>query len=166
MGRFETMNNEYDFCLAHEKDISAIMNFYHGLIGIRGCTWNLDYPHETNVTQDIGNNSLYLLKEKNNIIAVAAAGVSNELQELQWSIKNPCDLARIGVSFNRQNKGIGTIMLNMVINAVKKRGFDGIRMIVSKNNTSALALYNKNGFIKCGETNMYNIDFCCYEMIF
>jgi ribosomal protein S18 acetylase RimI-like enzyme len=52
-------------------------------------------------------------------------------------------------------------MFNKVINAVKERGFDGIRMLVIKNNISALALYDKNGFSGYGETNMYNIGFCC-----
>jgi ribosomal protein S18 acetylase RimI-like enzyme len=160
------MNNEYDFCLAQEKDFSAIMDFYHSLIGTPGCTWDLDYPHEENVTQDIINNSLYLLKNKQEIIATAAAGTSDELQALSWSTKNPCDLARIGVASAMQGKGIGTSMLKMVIAAVKKRGYDGIRMLVSKNNSAALALYDKNGFVKCGEVNMYDIDFYCYEMCF
>jgi ribosomal protein S18 acetylase RimI-like enzyme len=75
-------------------------------------------------------------------------------------------LARIGVLSSMQKKGIGTIMVTLTIDAVKQRGFDGIRMIVSKNNPSALALYDKNGFQKCGKTIMYDIDFYCYEMIF
>ena len=160
------MDNTYDFCLANPKDISAILDLYHSLIGTQGCTWNSEYPNEDIVNQDIINNSLYLLKEKNKIISVAAAGVSDELIKLPWSTKNPCDLARIGVLFSMQGKGIGTIMLNKVIDAIKKRGFDGIRFLVGKNNPSALALYNKNGFTICGETNMYDIDFYCYEMIF
>jgi len=160
------MDNKYVFCLANTKDISAILDLYHSLIGTHGCTWSLDYPNVDIVNQDINNNSLYLLKEKNKVISVAAAGVSDELEKLHWSTKNPCDLARIGVLYSMQGKGIGTIMLNKVIEAIKKRGFDGIRFLVSKNNPSALALYNKNGFNICGETNMYDIEFYCYEMIF
>ena len=53
-----------------------------------------------------------------------------------------------------------------MIEAVKDRDFDGIRMLVSKTNPAALALYDKNGFEKCGETYMYGIHFYCYQMNF
>jgi ribosomal protein S18 acetylase RimI-like enzyme len=158
--------DKYIFTLATQDDASRILNFYHNLVGTPGCTWNLNYPNEEIVNQDIMNKSLYLLKENNEIISVASAGFSDELQELKWLSKNPCDLARIGVLPSKQNQGIGSLMLNKVIDAVKERGFDGIRMIVSKNNPPALALYNKNGFTQSGETNMYNIEFYCYEMVF
>jgi ribosomal protein S18 acetylase RimI-like enzyme len=81
-------------------------------------------------------------------------------------MERPCDLARIGVLPNMQKRGIGTAILKNVINAVKERGFDGIRMLVSKTNPAALAMYDKNGFSRCGETFMYGIDFYCYEMVF
>ena len=141
--------NNYIFSLAERNDVDEILDFYHSLVGTPGCTWNLDYPNRENVESDIHNDSLYMLRDKDNIlISVAAAGMSDELEELRWNMKNPCDLARIGVLSTRQNQGIGTIMLCNVINAVKKRGFDGIRMLVSKSNPSALAMYDKNGFTK------------------
>lgn len=159
--------NSYIFLLAEQDNIDEILYFYHSLIGTPGCTWHLDYPNREIVESDIHCESLYMLRDTdNNLISVAAAGINDELQELHWNTKNPCDLARIGVLSKRQNQGIGTIMLRNVVNAVKKRRFDGIRMLVSKNNPSALALYDKNGFTKCGETMMYGIDFYCYEMIF
>ena len=65
-----------------------------------------------------------------------------------------------------QKQGIGTAILHNVISAVMEKGYDGIRMIVSKNNTAALALYNNNGFEMCGEAFMYDIDFYCYQMVF
>jgi ribosomal protein S18 acetylase RimI-like enzyme len=162
---------KYIFTVANQENASKVLDFYRSLIGTLGCTWDLTYPNKEIVEQDINSKSLYLLKESDEIISVAFAGVSDELNELKWFSENPCDLARIGVLSSRQNQGIGSIMLNKVANAVKERGFDGIRMLVSRNNISALALYDKNGFSKYGfskygETNMYGIDFYCYEMGF
>lgn len=158
--------SSYEFSVAKQDDIDEILDFYHSLIGIPGCTWDLDYPDREIVALDIQSESLYILRDENNIlISAAAAGTNDELEELRWSANNPCDLARIGVLSTRQNQGIGTIMLRYVINSVRKRGFDGIRMIVSKSNPSALALYEKNGFARNGETKMYDIDFFCYEML-
>lgn len=158
--------DKYNFSLAKHSDISEILDIYHSLIGTPGCTWDIDYPNREIVESDIDRESLYILKNYDKIIAVAAAGINDELDHLQWSIKRPCDLARIGVLPMMQNQGIGTIMLQKVIQAVKEKEFDGIRILVSKSNPAALALYNKNNFIKCGETFMYGIDFYCCELYF
>jgi ribosomal protein S18 acetylase RimI-like enzyme len=158
--------DKYIFELATRDDALEILKLYRGLIGTAGCTWNLNYPDEEIVNDDIKNESLYLLKEDNQIISAAFAGHSDELQNLKWLSGNPCDLARICVLQSKQNQGIGSLMLKNIVEAAKKRGFDGIRMLVSKNNPSALALYDKNGFTRYGEVNMYDIDFYCYEMIF
>lgn len=158
--------DNFIFSLAKDNEIHEILDVYHHIIGTPGCTWNLDYPNKEDVESDIRRGSLYVLKENTRIIAVAAAGPDQELEHLQWSLQKPCDLARIGVIPDKQNKGVGTAILHNIIIAVKSRGFDGIRMLVSKSNPSALALYNKNHFKKCGETFMYDNDFYCYELIF
>lgn len=157
---------KYKFLLADTDDIPEIVDIYHSLIGTPGCTWGLDYPNKETAESDIRNKSLYILKENERIIAVASAGAFDELGDLKWTPKNPCELARIGVMPTMQKQGIGTIILQNVIKAVKDRGFDGIRMLVSKTNPAALALYDKNGFEKCGEAFMFDIDFYCYEMKF
>lgn len=156
----------YKFSLANYDDLSEIMDLYHSIIGTPGCTWSLDYPNKENVESDINNKSLYILKYDEKIVAVAAAGSFNELDHLNWELKKPCELARIGVIPAMQKQGVGTIILQNVIDSVKRNEFDGIRMLVSKTNSAALAFYKKNGFEMCGETFMFGIDFYCYQMIF
>lgn len=159
--------DKYSFSLANYNDINEIIKLYQSLIGTLGCTWNLEYPNEEIVKLDIENNQLYILKDKDyKIISVAMAGVDDELDELEWTPKNPCVLARIGVLLEKQNQGIGNVMLKNLINVIKDKNFDGIIMLVAKQNSSALALYNKNGFKLCGETFMFDIDFYCYELSF
>lgn len=160
------MMNKYDFLLADIDDISEIINIYQSQIGTPGCTWDFEYPNKETAESDIKIKSLYILKEKEKIIAVASAGSFNELAHLKWKPKNPCELARIGVIPTMKKQGIGTIILRNVINAMKERGYDGIRMLVSKTNHAALALYNKSGFEICGETFMFEHDFCCYQITF
>ena len=157
---------KYDFLSADFDDAPEIINIYHSLIGTPGCTWDLDYPNNETIESDIHSQSLYILKDKGRIIAVASAGPFDELIHLQWRPKNPCELARIGVIPTIQRQGIGTIILQNVIKSVKHRGFDGIRMLVSKTNHAALALYNKNGFEMCGETFMFDMNFYCYQITF
>lgn len=158
--------NDNEFQLANHNEILEIVNIYHSLIGTPGCTWDLDYPNRETAEDDIKNNWLYTLKKHNKIIAVASAGDFNELADLRWKPKKPCELARIGVSPAFQKQGVGTIMLQQIIKVAKEKGFDGIRMLVSKTNFAALALYAKNGFERCGEVFRFDIDFYCYQMKF
>lgn len=156
----------YQFLLATYDDIPGIIDIYHSLIGTKGCTWSLDYPNRTTAESDVDSKSLYVLRKNNKIIAVASVGEFNELGHLNWTPEKPCELARIGVIPTLQNQGIGSIILQNTIETAKEKGFDGIRMLVSKTNPAALALYDKNGFEKCGEVFMYDIDFYCYQIKF
>jgi ribosomal protein S18 acetylase RimI-like enzyme len=163
---------KYEFMLADCDDVPEIVNLYHSLIGTPGCTWDLEYPSKESAQSDIGAGCLYILKQSGcisapaKIVAAASAGTLNELGHLRWKPKNPCELARIGVLPSAQRQGVGTLILQNVIAAMKGKGFDGIRMLVSKTNPAALALYDKNGFERCGETFMFEIDFYCYQMCF
>ena len=159
--------NDYTFQLAKHNEISEIINIYHSVIGTPGCTWSLDYPNRETAEDDIANDWLYTLKKDNKIIAVASAGKFDDWAHLQeWKPKNPCEMARIGVNPAMQNQGLGTIILQNTIAAMKEQGFDGMRFIVSKTNPAALALYDKNGFERCGETFVFDRDWYCYQMVF
>lgn len=126
----------------------------------------MDYPSKKTAEKDINNNWLYTLKKHNKIIAVASIVDFDELRDLQWKPKKPCELARISVSSAFQKQGIGTIILQNIIKVAKEKGYDGIRMLVSKTNSAALALYEKNGFERCGEVFKFDIDFYCYQITF
>ncbi len=151
---------------ATNKDESQILEIYHSLIGTFGCTWSEEYPTIEDIRNDTLKKSLYTVWNDNRIIAVAAAGKDHELDNLDcWdtNIKKPCDLARIGVLKEFQNNGIAKQLVEYIEIDVVKRGFDGIHFLVSKTNPSALALYNKLKYKNCGETNMYDINWFCYE---
>ena len=158
--------SEYDFSLASHGDIPEIHALYRSCIGAPGCTWDIDYPNDETAGSDIKLNSLYILKDGGRIIAAASAGPFYELGHLRWRIKNPCELARIGVVPDMRNKGVGTVILRNVIEEAGVRGYDGIRILVSVTNHPALRLYEKNGFELCGETFMFEMDFYCYQLVF
>jgi ribosomal protein S18 acetylase RimI-like enzyme len=158
---------DYIFVLAQEADAPAVFALYRGMIGTPGCTWSDVYPTEEIVLRDIRTGSLYVLRDaRGQIIAAAAAGPDDELRDLPWNMRNPCELARVAVALPLQNRGVGSRLLQHVIPAVKARGFDGIRMLVSIGNFSALALYDKNGFTRLDEVHMYGHDFYRYQIMF
>lgn len=165
------MSVEYRFGLAAIGDADEILCLYHSLIGSPGCTWSQEYPCMENIEEDIGKASLYCLRDaENRIAAVASAGEYDELDHdgIAWdeAMLRPCDLARIGVLPALRRRGLGSMILSLVIEDTKKRGFDGMRMLVSKTNPVALALYDRAGFERCGEIFKYDIDFFCYQLVF
>ena len=158
--------SNFTFQLACTKDLPEIMAIYHSLIGTSGCTWSLDYPNAEIASEDIENRRLYILRQDAKIVAVASAGAWGDWDHLPWTPQNPCDLARIGVAPAMQGQGIGTLMLRHIIAEMNRQGFDGMKFVVSKTNPAALALYDKNGFERCGETVAFGIDWYCYQMVF
>ena len=157
----------YAFSLAQEADAPAVLALYRSMIGTPNCTWNDEYPDDEIVRRDIRTGSLYVLKDaRDTLIAAAAAGPDDELKDMRWDMENPCELARVAVAIPLQNRGIGSYLLKQIIPAVKARGFDGVRMLVSVTHPHALALYDKNGFTRLDAVHMYEHDFYRYQMKF
>ena len=151
---------------AINTDINKIIIIYNSLVGTQGCTWDMDYPNIDDVKNDFSKDSLYVVCEGDDIIGVAAAGKDDELEHLEcWNkdIKNPCDLARIGVKAEYQGRGIAKELIRYIEKDVIKRGFDGIHFLVSKTNPRALNLYNSLNYKNVGETIMYEKEWFCYE---
>ncbi|MDR1705128.1 MAG: GNAT family N-acetyltransferase [Clostridiales bacterium] len=157
------MNDSYDFGLARPEDAAEVMALYRSLIGTPGCAWSENYPALEFVEADIAEDSLFVLRDKGRIIAAAAAGAFEAPEGIECAIDNPRELSRLGVLLNMQGRGIGGIILRHVIEAVRGRGFDGICLLASKDNPAALALYEKNGFMRRGEVFAYGVDFYYYE---
>lgn len=151
--------------LAKPGEEEEILALYRKNIGTAGCTWHEEYPTMLNILEDMELKSLYCLKDAmGRILAVASAGPFNELTELTWDERmiNPCELARITVTPDLQGKGIASLLLKAVISDCIRRGFDGMRFLVSKTNNNALRLYRRFGFEETGEAFLYGHEFFCY----
>ena len=158
--------SEYTFRLARQDELPKIVLFYHSLIGTPGCTWHVDYPTAAIAATDFAKDSLYVLEHDNQIVAVATVGDLGQLSDIEWTPKHPCELARLGVMKSAQHTGIGTIVMQHVLDVAKARGFDGIKLLTSPDNIAARSLYRKFGFKKCGEFQGYNHYWYGYELVF
>ena len=72
--------------------------------------------------------------------------------------------ARIRVSPKYQNKGIGTYLVDFVLKELKSQGFDGVRILVGTQNTNAIKLYSKFGFINCGNVKRFGHKYNLFEL--
>ena len=151
---------------AQKENIEEILDIYKSLLGYPGCTWNEEYPTLIDVEYDIEKDALYMIVDDYKIIGVATAVEDSYLKNLScWNkeIKNPCELARVAVLKEYQNKGIAKEIIRYIENDIRSKGFDGIHFLVSKTNPRALNLYNSLSFSCCGEVVMCENDWFCYE---
>ncbi len=157
---------EYKIKMATAENIDEILKLYHSLIGKDGCTWDLYYPSIDDIKNDINRKALYIVLNNEEIIAVAAAGKDNELNDIKCyskDIRKPCDLARIAVKTKYQNRGVAKYLIKFIEGQAINKGFDGIHFLVGKMNFHAKAVYDKMNYKCCGECVMYDKDWYCYE---
>lgn len=93
-------------------------------------------------------NSKYLVAKLNNEI-IGFAGIKIIIDE--------ADLMNIVSKKIYRNQGVGTLLLNEIINLCKKQNLNSVSLEVNEINTSALHLYENFGFEKVGNRkNYYN----------
>lgn len=121
--------------------------------------WNEYYPYEE-FENDIQNKNLYLITDKNNIIATIGLFDTFDVEDcFEWNDKNAKVLyvSRLGVNVNYLRQGIGNLALQNAIKIAKDRNYKYLRLLVADINKPAINLYTKNGFCKVnGIRNEYS----------
>lgn len=156
--------------LAREADFEKLMQLYRAAIGEEGCTWNEDYPNEEDIRGDLGREALFCARnDDGEIIAAFAIDEDAEVDNLDcWSpeIVPSGEIARLVVRRDYQNRGIAGRLLEFAMEELQRRGYQGIRFLVSSKNERALRAYSKLDFNKVGETVLYGHDWYCFEKKF
>ena len=163
------MTNTYQITMATEADASAILSLYKAQIGREFCAWDEDYPSAQTIDFDLSRDALFVLKIEGQIKATISLEVDEAVDTLPcWdpSITPVGELARLAVSPEVQNQGLGRVMLQFGMDELARRGFRGIHILVNKHNLKAIRSYGVFGFRVAGECHMYEQDFLCYEKEF
>lgn len=150
-------------------DAEEIFAIYEELKGSPGCTWDESYPTLEFVKNDIEKrNSLYKLSENGRVIAAAYLGDFEEVETPECfdkSVKRFGELSRVGVRKEFHRMGYAQKLLSFLIARAAKLGYDGLALLVGTENTAAITLYEKLGFVRCGEGNLYDTAWFFYEYI-
>lgn len=150
------------------NDIYHIKELYKDIRENTYTLWDENYPNEELIKWDIERNGLYGVFDNNKLIAISFLGERCEEGENDFTWKDLFNkrgtFARIGVSPEYQNKGIGTLLVGFVLKELKHRGFDGVRILVGTQNTNAIKLYSKFGFTNCGITQKYGHEYYLFEL--
>lgn len=151
------------------RDAEEIFAIYEELKGSPGCTWDESYPTLEFVKNDIEKrNALYKLSENGRVIAAAYLGDFEEVEMPECfdkSVKRFGELSRVGVRKEFHRMGYAQKLLSFLIKEAAKLGYDGLALLVGTENTAAITLYEKLGFVRCGDGNLYDTDWFFYEYI-
>lgn len=157
-----------DIKLLTKENINEIKALYSDIKNNTYTLWDENYPSEELILWDIERKGLWGVFDNQTLIAIAFIGERCEDGEenFTWkdTFKKRGTFARIGVSSKYQNKGVGTYLVNFILKELKSKGFDGVRILVGCQNTNAIKLYSKFGFVNCGKTERYGHEYYLFEL--
>lgn len=153
--------------LAAETDFAAIRAFYNQLIDdlVRRPyhpLWDKNgHPSDEYLRKAIVGNELWLAEEAGEVVAavVVNSAVNEGYNEVPWQAQaGPGEFTCIhafGVSTRLQGQGIGRAMMHAIIDMARSEGKKAIRLDLIDFNRPTGKAYEKFGFSKCAELNMY-----------
>lgn len=116
--------------------------------------WDEIYPIREDFQIDIENKTLYVacLSDKICGVYTISTECDGEYDKCRWeNEKNTaCIIHRLCVDPMFQNKGVGRDMLNHIEKQLYELGYRSVRLDVFSQNPYALAMYEKNGYIRRG----------------
>ena len=138
--------------LAEKKDLVDIKEMYVKIINnmiSNGITiWNEYYPIEV-FEEDIRENNLYLLKNNDVILGAFALYEHKDIEsDVKWKDTKAKAylLNRVGVNVDYIRQGIGQKLVEEAAKLAKEKGAKFLRLLVVKENTPAIKLYDKCKF--------------------
>jgi ribosomal protein S18 acetylase RimI-like enzyme len=161
---------------ANKNDIPKILALVQECIkdmNANGITqWNEQYPPFGIFSKDIDNNSLYTLKENNEILGIIVLSdvQDEEYRDINWEDSSGRYLVvhRLAVHPTRQRLGLAEKMLDFAELYAKDNGFTSIRIDTFSKNPRTLKLFEKRKYErKPGEIHFpENTEpYYCYEKL-
>ncbi len=155
------------FLQATKEDIIEISKLYSAAIGTEGCTWSSDYPNAEITQGDFAREDLFCIKtDEGELVGAISVDDDKEVEALScWSkdLQPVAELARLVVREDFQNKGIARKLLAGAMDVLKERGCQAVHFLVSPGNERALRSYAKLAFTHCGDCDLYDHHWFCYE---
>lgn len=154
------------FRLAENSESETILSLYKAVIGTPFCTWNDDYPGETEISNDLKTGNLFVLENERKIIGAISIVPENELDDLDcWnSNENAAEFARVVLHSDYHGKGLAKILVSNILEEIKRRGIKNVHIAIAKKNIPAGKTYERLGFTTVGENELWGTTFYLCEL--
>lgn len=151
-------------------DAEAVYALYHSLINMPYSTWDEDYPSRELVFEDVETGKTIIMRDPSDEIVAAIAllpaeeepefdGIAPWYADVEkWAIPS-----RLGVAGGMQGRGVAKRMLTAAMDHAREDGCGGVRFLVAKSNPIAQRAYASLGFDICGECEMWEGQWLCYQ---
>ena len=150
---------------AVREDIPAVLSLYRSVIGRPFCVWNEEYPGMLEIETDLAYETLFLFYEDGILLGAVSVVPENELDGLpQWSAREKtAEIARVVVAPAHQGNGYAARMVQRVLKLLRLRGFCAVHLSAAERNIPACKTYDRLGFAKAGEADLYGHHFFLME---
>lgn len=158
-----------DFRKVKEEEKNIIVNMYDMVKGRDFCTWNEFYPTVDDAEHDISLGNLYCLVDGGEILGAVSVVSPNEMDGMECfkaktgTIK---EIARVVVAPVHQRKGLAKKMINRLLEGFLEEGVTAVHLSVATKNIPAQKTYERVGFKRVGESQMYGGSYILMEYIF
>lgn len=116
--------------------------------------WDDYYPNLEVIKEDIEDESLFVLKDDNNILGIITLNEKQEEEyldiEWQYSEGKQLIIHRLAISPNYQGRGLGDQLMKFAEEKAKELNYSSIRLDTYTKNKKALRFYEVRDYIKRG----------------
>ena len=156
-----------EFKRASQKDLTELKQLYLTIIeNTRDMEkygrWKKDiYTTDTIIENYLNQQSMYMLIEKNKIIAAMAMTLKQDedYHQISWEIATKDDEVAVihilGIHPHYQNKGVGSQFIEEALQLAKLHQKKAVRLDALESNLPARHLYEKLGFVYRGKQYLY-----------
>lgn len=151
---------------AVQADASEILQLYRSMRN-GPAKWNDSYPSMETIAFDLSRDSLFAMKnDDGEIIAVISIDQDEEVEALEcWSasLSPGGEISRVCVKKEYQGRGIAAKMVQHAMQVLRDRKRKSIHLLVLEEHKTAVGLYQRLGFLRVGECDLYGKHFLCME---
>ena len=136
---------------------NAVLQLYRSVLGEEFCVWNEYYPGMEEIRADLGSGGLFLLCEGETVMGAISAVPENELDGMNcWRIREHArEIARVVIGKEYRGRGLAGEMVKLLLPILRREGAESVHLSAATGNLPAVRTYEKLGFERVGEADMY-----------
>ena len=144
----------------------TILSLYRSVLGEEFCVWNEYYPGPEEIRADMASGGLRVLTENGAIIGAISAIPENEMDEMScWHIREHVrEIARVVIGKEYRGRGLAGEMVKLLLPILRREGAESVHLSAAVGNLPAVRTYDKLGFERVGEADMYGGHYYLMEL--
>ncbi len=152
---------------AASGDAEAVWALYRACMrDSRVTCWYDGYPTRDILELDLENGWLYVYEDGGAIIGAVSLLPTDDLEEMSLPFEcpeNPCVLARLCLSPERQGRGEAAVLLRMAERHAAREGHPAVHLLCDQENPAARRLYDRAGYHAVADVALYGGRFHAFE---